>query len=1451
MKKILLVLCVLISLASEAQTNSRIYRFYFDNQNSVNRQFPTLVHVPKAYERDSTTLAKYAVFFFFHGAGQGYTDAVAIDGRNLSRIYNNTGQAGGPSYFVERSWPDSFRVGGTGSWQGVFIVSAQAPAWSANGDQANYIIKNTLLKFPSIDPNRIYATGLSAGGEATINFVAHTNGNNGGANTQFTMFNKAAAMLPMSQANAANSWKAGVAVTDSVPAWGFGSPLNDNHGSATRDQIAFMNAIKSNYARFTTYTTGHGDWDQFYNPTYHETIGGQSMNIYEWALQYSRAVITNPTVDLPTSATITLPLDSITITPTSVTLGTGATSGTYAWTKTSGPGTPTIVTPTGTTTKIRGLLAGSYVYRLTVTNNSAQTGFDEIAITVADVGPTVTVNSTTINLPTSTTALTSTPVTNYSITSRAWYPLKKPSQPAYRVTVAGSSTALGSGLSNSANSFVNRYATWLTANGLGNVTNNAVAGTSVFDINITGLFAANPDAVLIAAFSNGYTAGEGKTITQIAQRYQQIADSCAARGKLFFTFGTLPRDEYGSSDRTRLKTINDTLAARFGARFIDGYTPLVTAADNSIKPQFVIPGDLIHVNDAGHTQLYELLRAEGLFKSLVTGPVVATPTTQNSTISNLTTSGTYLFQHSITDSRGYAATGVSTVTVVPGSNVPPVARAGNDTTITLPATIAVLSGTTSTDADGTIATYRWTRLSGSNAYNFTDSTKVTTNIFGLSANGPSPVVYTFRLTVTDNLGLTSTDDKQVTVNPPVIPLTRHIIKVGPTEYACYHLMEDGQVWRYFFNSATGKVEFLPFDMSGKLVTDVAVGFNRALLIDQDRYAYVSASGDNTPTKYTIDTLGNQFNDNLNIYGYFYTYLTKRADSSLWYWGGDDYNLFAGTNQIVRPIKLSQGTAKYRDVHMGRYIYGLTTAGDIDRWSKSGSTSPTRLTLPGGLKAKKVVGSHNDFSIAIDVNGVPYAIGNDYQYWGGSAVAASFVNVKALWNNPLPIVEIEANQNTIAFIDSTGKLFTMGDNFNGEIGNGEEWSNKKELNTFGWYNWSWGKGQLGYTPITFVPHPLGKRWAKLFNSNVYNFYWWAIDEDGDAYFWGRNKSFVGGDGIQVNPENTYPNSRDILQPQIRRPWLATPATSYTFVPGTLNAGATVFTSDTVVTLSATGTPSTGYSWQARNWTITGVTGDSLANANIESPTAQTTRITGLTKGAYQFTVQFIDNNNATISDTVSIIVSAPPVVNVPPVANAGTDSTITLPRNTVTLIGSGYDPDGEIRSFQWTKVSGGAATIISDASPTTPVINLVAGPYVFRFTARDTSGAATFDDVSVTVNNGGNPLPAVSIGIPSVVVLPTSSVTLVGSAVASGGTITGIQWTNTVRPPGASAPTIAVQAATTVINDLSTPGLYTFRLQATDSNGGVSAATVNVTVNLPGNACPPQIIQFNNNIKIRF
>ncbi len=291
-----------------------------------------------------------------------------------------------------------------------------------------------------------------------------------------------------------------------------------------------------------------------------------------------------------------------------------------------------------------------------------------------------------------------------------------------------------------------------------------------------------------------------------------------------------------------------------------------------------------------------------------------------------------------------------------------------------------------------------------------------------------------------------------------------------------------------------------------------------------------------------------------------------------------------------------------------------------------------------------------------------------------------------------------------------------------------------------------------------------------------------------------------------------------------------------IPPTANAGA-----DQTITLPINSVSLTG-SGTDPDGTVTGFTWTKIAGpaaGTIATPNSANTVVTGLVQGTYQFELKVTDNHGATAKDTMQVIVNAAaPPPNIPPTANAGADQTITLPINSVTLNGSGSDPDGTITSYQWTKVSGPAAgTITSPTSASTTVTALVQGVYKFELKVTDNGGATGKDTMQVIVNAAAPPPnipPTANAGADQNITLPTNSVTLTGSGTDPDGTIASYQWTK-VSGPAAGTITTATAATTTVTSLVQ--GVYKFELKVTDNGGAVGRDTMIVTVNPAANIPP--------------
>lgn len=91
----------------------------------------------------------------------------------------------------------------------------------------------------------------------------------------------------------------------------------------------------------------------------------------------------------------------------------------------------------------------------------------------------------------------------------------------------------------------------------------------------------------------------------------------------------------------------------------------------------------------------------------------------------------------------------------------------------------------------------------------------------------------------------------------------------------------------------------------------------------------------------------------------------------------------------------------------------------------------------------------------------------------------------------------------------------------------------------------------------------------------------------------------------------------------------------------------------------------------------------------------------------------------------------------PVANAGPDVTINLPVNSAMLTGEGSsDPDNNITSYVWTKISGpfsfNISPLNSDKKWLAQVTNMVEGIYKFELKVTDEGGSYSKDTVQITV-----------------------------------------------------------------------------------------------------------------------
>ncbi|MEO6637913.1 MAG: T9SS type A sorting domain-containing protein, partial [Ginsengibacter sp.] len=229
------------------------------------------------------------------------------------------------------------------------------------------------------------------------------------------------------------------------------------------------------------------------------------------------------------------------------------------------------------------------------------------------------------------------------------------------------------------------------------------------------------------------------------------------------------------------------------------------------------------------------------------------------------------------------------------------------------------------------------------------------------------------------------------------------------------------------------------------------------------------------------------------------------------------------------------------------------------------------------------------------------------------------------------------------------------------------------------------------------------------------------------------------------------------------------------------------------------------------------------------TSATTNVASLSQGVYLFELNVTDNDGASTKDTMQVTVNA--AANIPPVANAGADITITLPVSIASLAGSGSDADGTISSYKWARISGPLSfNIVNQNSPVTDVSGLVQGVYIFVLRVTDNDGLKDYDSVVVTVNAPAVNTPPISnAGADQTISLPVDSVTLAGSGMDADGFITAYSWKQVSGPTTTAI--ISGSAPITQVNNL-TGGTYDFELTVTDNLGAIAKDTVTITIVAP-------------------
>jgi poly(3-hydroxybutyrate) depolymerase len=181
---------------------------------------------------------------------------------------------------------------------------------------------------------------------------------------------------------------------------------------------------------------------------------------------------------------------------------------------------------------------------------------------------------------------------------------------------------------------------------------------------------------------------------------------------------------------------------------------------------------------------------------------------------------------------------------------------------------------------------------------------------------------------------------------------------------------------------------------------------------------------------------------------------------------------------------------------------------------------------------------------------------------------------------------------------------------------------------------------------------------------------------------------------------------------------------------------VSTSTARVTLSAVG--STDQDGVLVRYVWRRISGPNTGNfTSAVSTNGRTDVINMNTAGVFQYEVKAIDDRADYGLDTVTVTMVSGSTSNISPIAQAGPDRNTDM--SLTTLDGSNsYDPDGNISSYQWTKIAGPAFYNFSSATAVNPTVSdMLLGTYSFELRTTDNLGAVSRD--TVVVNSTALPL----------------------------------------------------------------------------------------------------------------
>lgn len=235
---------------------------------------------------------------------------------------------------------------------------------------------------------------------------------------------------------------------------------------------------------------------------------------------------------------------------------------------------------------------------------------------------------------------------------------------------------------------------------------------------------------------------------------------------------------------------------------------------------------------------------------------------------------------------------------------------------------------------------------------------------------------------------------------------------------------------------------------------------------------------------------------------------------------------------------------------------------------------------------------------------------------------------------------------------------------------------------------------------------------------------------------------------------------------------------------------------------------------------------LRDEKVSADTA-VLKLTSLIPGNYTFSLTVTDSDGATNSTQATLVVHK--AIDYPPVANAGPNQVITLPRNYITLIGNQSTDDHDSLSYEWSLSPESKDKVVEMQGVRTPFLQLSSmqeGDYMFKLTVTDSSGQQGSAQVTVFVQPENNKPPVADAGPEKELTLPVDRTTLDGSKSSDDQKIATYLWKQTKGPNE-----VHIENADTAVATVTglEQGTYEFTLTVTDERKLQSSDSVSVIV----------------------